>query len=241
MQEPVAPLFKCVQIKYSQSIIRRHRSEVQLEKPPNTLRLCFISDTHNKHKKLSCLPCDVDVLFHTGDMQIKTQESMAEFTTWIHSLGISQIVIIGGNHDKYLEKLGPKAVNLALNVEGSQTTVTYLYNSGINVCGINVFGSPVSGGFSQNKAFQSQSVKDDAIAAMETYTSDCGNVDILLTHSNDCPQLVELANPILAHAYGHIHGKYGVKIRDNYIDINASMQHDFAKSMNAPIIMDLDL
>lgn len=229
------PLFKCVQINPDQSIIN-HRSTVQLEKPPNTFRMCFISDTHNKHKNLSCLPCDVDVLFHTGDVQINTCENMAEFTTWLHSLGIKQIVIIGGNHDRYLEQLGPKAVNLAFNIEKSQTTVTYLYNSGINVCGVNVFGSPISNGVSKNKAFQSQTVKNEAVEAIKTY----GEVDILLTHSNDCAELVELANPTLAHAYGHVHSEYGVKLGDKYVAINASMKHDFTKTMNAPIIMDLD-
>lgn len=50
------------------------------------MKLCIISDTHNKHKRLSKLPY-ADVIIHCGDMtSMGHSHEIVEFMKWFSKL-----------------------------------------------------------------------------------------------------------------------------------------------------------
>lgn len=63
-----------------------------------------ISDTHSGHPLVVAEPSDV--LIHCGDCTKKTctPEKFARFAYWMASLPFKHRILVGGNHDIFLEK-----------------------------------------------------------------------------------------------------------------------------------------
>ena len=67
------------------------------------MKLVFISDTHNKHNKLTIPECDI--LFCAGDMSFQGQKSeMENFAKWLHKQKATHIVLTIGNHERIFER-----------------------------------------------------------------------------------------------------------------------------------------
>jgi len=77
---------------------------------------------------------------------------LGEFNSLLASLPHPHKLVIAGNHDRHLERLGREEAKRLLSA------ATYLENEGVHVCGLHFWGSPFSprhkGSRSSNRAFQ---------------------------------------------------------------------------------------
>jgi len=100
------------------------------------MKIVLISDTHGEHNSIQ-IPSG-DVLIHAGDLTPSGKshevESAAE---WLGSLPHRHKIAIAGNHDLLFESNPTQATSL-LRSAG----VTYLQDSGVNVGGVSIYGSP---------------------------------------------------------------------------------------------------
>jgi len=190
------------------------------------IKIIVISDTHGLHRGLN-VP-DGDILIHGGDITRKGNISeVKDFNNFIGSLPHKYKIIIAGNHDFCLENNKEEAVR-------HLTNCTYLEDSGIEIEGINIWGSPWQPWF-YDWAFNLQrgpeiKKKWDLIPQ---------NTNVLITHGPPhkildktvrniyagCEELYSAIKRIKpkVHIFGHIHEGYGT-FSDSETDyINASI------------------
>ena len=100
------------------------------------MKLVCISDTHGQHRKLNLPPGDI--LLHAGDFTRKgKKDEIQDFNDWLGSLSYAYKLVIAGNHDFLFENHPQQAQSLL-------THAIYLEDSGIQIQGVNFWGSPVS-------------------------------------------------------------------------------------------------
>jgi Icc-related predicted phosphoesterase len=98
------------------------------------VKVVCLSDTHNRHGQLT-VP-DGDLLLHAGDATMKgTEREIAAFDEWLGSLPHRDKVLIAGNHD-FLFQTDPRKARRLI------TNAVYLEDSGVNVSGLAIWGSP---------------------------------------------------------------------------------------------------
>ena len=176
------------------------------EKKSGTMRVIVVSDTHERHTKLHGLPAG-DVFIHCGDILMTSRvfsvkagiRKLYWFNEWMKDIPCKHKLVIAGNHDGIMEKIGKDAVQKILS------NAIYLENSLIEIDQIKVWGTPYSTGKSINKAFQSDKFSTATIGNAPT-----SGVDILLTHGQ-CPELEEMV-PHSVHLWGHSHSSYGIRM-----------------------------
>jgi hypothetical protein len=159
-------------------------------KQPGTLRLIIVSDTHERHTKLGNIPIG-DIFIHCGDILMTSGYSSNKsglkklywFNEWIQSIPCTHKLVIAGNHDTVLEKIGKEAVQSIL------TNAIYLENCMIEIDQLMIWGTPSSSGKSGNTAFQSQTFTKKTLEE-----APLAAVDILLSHGY-----------IYIYTYIHIH------------------------------------
>jgi predicted phosphodiesterase len=200
---------------------------------PNKIRIAFFSDTHLNHNKVQIPPCHI--LVHCGDIAFRSSlvpeseavQAYKNFNSWIQNAAPNaHKIVIAGNHDAYLQKIGPiKAQELLFNC-------IYLENSSCTLHGIHFFGSPVSQETSRRSiAFQTPA------DITEFHNKLPLKVDVLVTHSNNIindQKIKQLGTKI--HAWGHFHNLFGVqKQTQNFISLCACMVKN-----KKPIVIDYD-
>ena len=209
------------------------------------MKLCIISDTHNKHKRLSTLP-EADVIIHAGDFtSMGHSHEIVNFMQWYSNLPFKHKIIIAGNHDWLFE------THRLLALEKIPKGVTYLEDSGVEIDGIKFWGTPVQLPFN-NWAFNKPEYK--LIPHWQAIPDD---TDVLITH---CPphtifdwsiydnihtgspslyfEVVERIKPKV-HCFGHIHGGYGIKVIENTTFINASNLDEDYICVNNPVVIEI--
>ncbi len=85
----------------------------KIEYGKESVRICCISDTHERHTSLTIPPCDV--LIHTGDIlfcgrkqSVFTQvKKLRQFNEWLKGAPAQTKIVLGGNHDAVLTQLTP--------------------------------------------------------------------------------------------------------------------------------------
>ena len=169
------------------------------------MRIVLISDTHGLHRQLEVPPGDM--LIHAGDFTVNSEPPsiVSDFNAWLGSLPHRHKVVVPGNHEFILEE--PRN-------RGAITNAILLIDSGVEVEGISIWGSPVTplyGG-----AF-GKSIPEDR---QRHWAQIPDGLDILITHGppfaildhglpseprEGCPYLFEevfRARPRL-HVFGH--------------------------------------
>jgi len=209
------------------------------------MKVLCISDTHGKHKKLT-LP-EADMIIHAGDISGKGEAwQIREFFEWFSALPYRYKILIAGNHD-FLAEREPHTFQKLI-----PENCIYLNDSGIEIEGIKIWGSPITPWF-HNWAFNRQ--RGEEIARhWELIPSD---TDILITHGPPmgvldktllgkrvgCEELlkkVEQIKPKL-HIFGHIHEDYGVlPIKNSTTFINASSLDAAYLFMHTPIVYEFN-
>ena len=147
------------------------------------MKIVAISDMHGRCSE-STLDAykDIDILLIAGDtvdtycqrrMEDSEQFYKNDFIPWLKNVDAKHIVMVGGNHDFFLEKKPDKFKEL---IEG--TNITYLQNEYVDIDGITIYGTPLCHVFF-NWAFMPG---DDKQREVYKETMDGRKIDILLAH-----------------------------------------------------------
>lgn len=100
------------------------------------MKIVLISDTHGVHDSIR-VPHG-DILIHAGDLSPSgTDSQIAAAADWLGSLPHRHKIAIAGNHDFLFERQ-PTRASALLRSAG----VIYLQDSGTNVDGVSIYGSP---------------------------------------------------------------------------------------------------
>jgi predicted phosphodiesterase len=238
--------------KIDKCLYLRHPEYVYIETPVASLppcadgqsRILIVSDTHDTHVRIESLP-DCDTLIHCGDVMMTSKyfshavslRKLQDFNVWLGTCNAKQRLVIGGNHDNYLERIGPEAVQSVL------TNAQYLLNDHCKVGQLSAWATPLSIGKSPNRAFQRAEFRK------KTMESKPAKVDVLITHGQ-CEELTSAVEHKI-HIWGHAHNSYGVrypgdKLRsrykeynDNALSICVPLMDGRFRMRNLPVVIDL--
>lgn len=210
------------------------------------MRLVCISDTHGRHQEVK-LPRG-DVLVHAGDFTERGEPyEAASFLPWLARQPHRHKVFIAGNHEFCCEDYPEAfATQVALYPD-----VHYLCDSGINLEGVNFWGSPFTPRF-YDWAFNCDRGPD-----MQTHW-DCIPADthVLVTHGpphgvgdtnlrgshEGCENLrdtVARISQLRLHVYGHIHFSYGQISSGAHRSINAAVLDERYQPKNEPVVIEI--
>ena len=216
------------------------------------MRFVAISDTHGKHQEIQLPPGDV--LIHAGDISARGKEQeVKSFLDWFSALPYTYKIFIAGNHDFFLEKKSEQEIKKII-----PPGIIYLNDSGINIEGINVWGSPVTPWF-YDWAFNRHrghpikkhwSMIPDETNILVTHGPAYGILDTTISgESVGCEDLLyyirrrernnteENKNPF-THICGHIHEAYGQHHVKGIHYINACVLDAQYMHNNAPVIFE---
>lgn len=189
------------------------------------MRLVCLSDTHGRHEGIE-VP-EGDILLHAGDISQRGKpDEISAFDHWLGTLPHPHKVMIAGNHDFLFERQPALAKSLL-------THAVYLNDSGIELAGIKIWGSPISPWF-YDWAFNRQRGAE----IRQHWDLIPNDTDILITHGppfgildltksgesvgcHDLLAAVQRVQPRL-HLFGHIHEAYGQCQVDETWFVNAS-------------------
>ena len=180
------------------------------------MKILHISDTHGCHRRLRDLP-EADVVVHSGDFcMVGTEQEAIDFLNWFCDLPYKHKIFICGNHDYCL---------YGANIDGLDSNVHYLCNSGIEIEGVKLYGVPM---------FIGDCITD---RQSRNYASIPQDTDVLITHSpaygvldyddgisyGSEEILARIANLNLkAHLFGHIHAQHNVIEQNGIIFSNGA-------------------
>ena len=233
--------------------------------PPGTARLVFISDTHRTEAWLNLPPGDV--LVHCGDALLEDRDegqrsvdAFADFARWFQRQPHRHKLLVAGNHDAVLERLGPSGVHKILSAAApgpaDRGGALYLRDSTatlrIDGRALTVAATPYSNAnsaASANRAYQGgvETLVDWLVALGAALDASTAPLDLLLTHgpADALGDWVGAHQPRL-HAYGHVHSAYGATWRHHRqgrstFVLNAALADKAYAPMNPPIVVDLRL
>lgn len=168
------------------------------------MRILHLSDTHGCHHRLKDLP-KADVVVHSGDFTMTgTEQEAIYFLNWFCDLPYTHKIFICGNHDDCL---------YGAHIDGLDSNVYYLCNSGVEIDGIKFYGVPM---------FMGDCVTDRQRRNINKIPSD---TDVLVTHSPAYGILdfddninygdEQLLSKVMEihprlHLFGHIHAQHGI-------------------------------
>lgn len=188
------------------------------------MKVICISDTHTKHEKIALM--EGDVIIHAGDISYQgLEQEVYPFLDWYASLNYKYKILIAGNHDFGFENSDRLEYEQYCKDKG----IIYLNDSGVEIEGYKIWGSPVTPEFC-DWAFNRK--REETDTSFYTYIKPHWDMipddtDILVTHgppfsvldqvqlrgSSNIGQNVgckHLLNRIMEikpmlHVFGHIH------------------------------------
>ncbi len=205
------------------------------------MTITAISDTHGLHRRIKNIPLS-DMLIHAGDVSNYGEEhQVLDFLDWFSNQPHPCKIFIAGNHDFFFEQENEKYIQKHI-----PTNVIYLNDSGCEIEGIKIYGSPITPEF-YDWAFNRKRGKE----IKKHWGKIPSDTDILITHGppfgildaninqsktgcEDLLQTVEKIKPKY-HIFGHIHEAYGMLQTTNTTYINASTLDEQYRIKNAPI------
>jgi Icc-related predicted phosphoesterase len=222
------------------------------------MKIVVISDTHERQDRL-VLP-EGDILIHAGDLTMRgSLPAIAAVAKWFGEQSFKHKIIISGNHDWCFQNASHDvAVNLM-----KEAGVTYLEDSGVNIDGISIWGSPWQPWF-YDWAFNLP--RGPKIAAKWALIPE--DTNILITHGpaygilDKCPDTtlspsghvvipgervgchdllkrIEQLPQLKMHICGHIHDSYGRHKRNGVQFINAASCDEKYNVTNKPIVVEV--
>ncbi|MGH2622454.1 MAG: metallophosphoesterase family protein [Sphingobacterium sp.] len=209
------------------------------------MEIISISDTHGQHKALQL--AGGDMIIHAGDVSGRGRpQEIADFLDWFSKLNFKHKIFIPGNHDFFFEN-SPSDVIDQFIPKG----VTYLNDSGIEIEGVKIWGSPITPWFFDwafNRGRGEEIKKHWNLIPVDT--------DILVTHGpplgildrtvggelTGCEDLLACVQQISPeyHIFGHIHEGYGRLEYDKTTFINASVLDESYNLVNSPTPLRMD-
>lgn len=217
-------------------------------------RLIAISDTHGRHRSMVHPVPDGDILIHVGDCtHDKGRASLRDFLVWFNAFPHPYKLFIAGNHDWAFEQWPDLARAMVKEIAPS---VTYLQDSGTEVCGLKVWGSPISCRF-----FDWAFNRDRGAAIKRHWDMIPNDTDLLITHGpprgygdwvpwdrvnagdDDLLDAIRRGKPRY-HFAGHFHSGHGMRelVHDDgskTVLVNATICDEQYSPINAPWVIDL--
>lgn len=202
------------------------------------MKILHISDTHSLHKSLTNLP-DADIIIHTGDISDHGRKDEVEsFIGWFSRLPYQYKIFIAGNHDISFENKPEWLVELLAEYTKYEYIHFYLENSGCEIEGIKIWGSPTTPLFETRfNAF----MVDRGPQMWDLWNKIPDDTDIVLTHGPvwgkldtvgtphyqyvGCEQLlwhIKRVKPKL-HLCGHVHKQCEWVYDENTTYINSAL------------------
>ena len=208
------------------------------------MKFVAISDTHCRHYNLK-LPKG-DVLIHAGDVTYRgRQDEVEDFLKWFREQPFRYKVFIAGNHDFFFQKTKKETLEKMIPRE-----VIYLNDSGVELEGIKLWGSPITPFFFDwafNRLRGATINKHWKLIPPDT--------DVLITHGpvfgildtvmNDrhvgCKDLLKKVKEVKpkVHVCGHIHESYGKIKKNETLFINACVLNESYEFINPPLTFQL--
>ncbi|KAL7577686.1 hypothetical protein ACA910_001001 [Epithemia clementina (nom. ined.)] len=223
-----------------------------------------MSDTHDKHRAVPVPECDI--LIHCGDIMQRYGyigdmgggiSILQDFAQWLaEQTSARHKIVVGGNHDLFLEHLGDSQVQSILSSQCQDGSIHYLHNQPVTIANMTVYGSPWSPmGTTGNRAFQSGADARYAAKKCIQATLSWKSIDILVTHAfcKEWKDQVVSAKGTKFWVHGHWHdgqGKPSViqgppnernKSALNCISVNVAINNMIYRPVNAPIVYDLPI
>jgi Icc-related predicted phosphoesterase len=200
----------------------------------------FISDTHGQHDAM-LLPRG-NMIIHAGNVTRNgTELEVRDFLQWFSHLNYNHKIFIAGSSDLFFEEEPERARDLI------PSGVTYLEESGIEIEGFKIWGSPYNsynhgGAFSRNK--------DEICVHWDKIP---GNTDMVVIHTpaygvldenargehEGCKDLMRRLVRVEPKYFicGHQHGARGCEYHYGIHFINASITNDEFEIMHKPVFM----
>jgi len=200
------------------------------------VRVVCIADTHETHEYITVPNGDLlivagDILFCDECSLSNSLDRLRSFNAWLGKLPHKEKIVIGGNHDFTLQKIGRVEARKVL------TNAVYLEDDSRVVCGLRIYGSPVSCGKSENKAFQVP--KNKLLEHLDIMPQE---LDILIVHGIS-ERLQEGISEKFQPRFiisGHHHDQYGFSFSPTTTFINASTVEDLLYlPVNPPVVFDV--
>ena len=213
------------------------------------MNITFISDTHNQH---NLIPMDYlsggDMIIHAGDVSSRGMEyEIDAFLNWYSRLPYTHKILIAGNHDFFFEKASKHILAAKM---AKYPEIIYLNDSGVEIEGIKIWGSPVQPyfhGWAFNRVGDAINEHWDKIPLdtniLITHGPIFGYLDLTLEGvrtgceylREKLPSLTELK----IHVCGHIHEHYGShEFAEGQLFLNASVLNRRYEMQNRPIFME---
>ena len=207
------------------------------------MKITAISDTHNKHFQIpSKYLLGGDCILHSGDISGRGSRNEIEtFLDWYSELPYTHKIFIAGNHDFFFEGAPEYEIEAVL---ANYPNIIYLNDSGVEIDGFKIWGSPVQPWF-HNWAFNKKG--DEIVKHWDMIPLD---THILLTHGpiygyldktragdlTGCPYLLDKLKDftnLKLHQCGHI--------ADGPLLINASVLNLSYNMANVPFELEINL
>jgi Icc-related predicted phosphoesterase len=206
-----------------------------------------ISDLHGSEPEMP----GGDLLIVAGDMTGRDEPSQwINFFAWLRAQEYEKKVIIGGNHDNFLQECASTKEIREIGLRWGDEC-DYLKDSGCEFGGLKIWGSPWTRSFvgmnPECMAFTLRT-EDELDYYWDKIPED---TDILVTHSppagildntsrkyrvgsSSLRKQLEVLHPRL-HVFGHIHQGYGKEEHGKTIFVNAAHLNGDYDSANEPI------
>lgn len=195
------------------------------------MKILHLSDTHNCHHRLRDLP-DADVVVHSGDFcMVGTEQETIDFLNWFCDLPYKHKIFICGNHDDCL---------YGANIDGLDSNVHYLCNSGVEIDGVKFHGVPMfMGDCVSDRQSKNYSIIPDDTDVLITHSPAYGILDFDDNiHYGSEELLTRLsALNLRAHLFGHIHANHGmIAIGETMFSNGAVMNADYTHLLKPNIL-----
>ena len=177
-----------------------------------------------------------------------TRAEIEDFLNWYNELPYKYKILIAGNHDFFFEQAPEYDIKAVLE---KYPNIIYLNDSGVEIEGLKIWGSPVQPWF-YNWAFNREGTE-----ICKHWDMIPLDVDILVTHGpakgfldltlrgdvTGCPYLLEkiaeLTN-LKLFVHGHIHEAYGrIDFPDGGVFLNASVLNANYVMSNLPHVIEI--
>ena len=207
------------------------------------IKIVAIADSHRNHWNIKVPECDLFIF--CGDAEINGLLPLHDFNDWLGTIKATHKIMVGGNHDSELERIGKKECKRLL------TNCIYLENEFVEVGGFKIWGSPFSpffnnwsymGSESDLKIIYDKIPKDTDIIISHTMPK--GILDQVLPREESVGSIslrdkVKEIQPKI-FVGGHLHLCGGQKYTDyktNYF--NVSVLDDMYQLVNQPTIIEI--
>lgn len=204
------------------------------------MKIVCLSDTHGQHRHLRNIP-EGDMIICAGD--IGRFKDVEDFADWYLGLDFRYRILIAGNHDFFFEQAGERRIKEVLTDD-----IIYLNESGVEIEGIKIWGSPIT-----PKFFDWAFMKDRGIQIAKHWNLIPNDTDILITHGPPdgildlcpsghagCYDLLKKVKKVKPkyHIFGHIHESHGVRKVGKTTFVNATVLNGQYLMVYDPIVFE---